>query len=124
MPIQCRLVEGFQRKHDELKPGDMWLCPWYTEGENKADHLRWLESGHGFLSREYVEQRWDTRPPLVLRLPDGTDWLIDGLSTNGGGWIVTGEPPNITASPSIQSPGYHGYLQNGVLTDDIEGRTY
>ena len=124
MTIQCRLVEGYLKKVDELQPGDMWFCPWYIEGESKKDHLRWLDQGHGFLSREYVTQRWDKRPPLILRLPDGTDWLVDGLSTSGGGWDISGEAPNITARPSIQSPGFHGWLTNGVLSDDLEGRKY
>lgn len=32
-------------------------------------------------------------------------------------WQRSGTPPMITASPSIQVPGYHGFLQNGQLTD-------
>lgn len=68
---------------------------------------------------------------LVVRLPDGSDWMVDGPASNSQtGWQRTGEPPLITASPSILSHpvggkrGYHGFLQNGVLTDDLEGRTY
>ncbi len=34
-------------------------------------------------------------------------------------WTVTGEPPNITVSPSIYFPhepgGWHGWLRDGVL---------
>ena len=41
------------------------------------------------------------------------------------GWSVTGEPPRITAHPSINAVGdYHGWLVDGVLSDDVEGRTY
>jgi hypothetical protein len=61
---------------------------------------------------------------LMLRLPDGTDWMIDGPARNGGGWTRTGEPPHITARPSIASPGYHGWLDNGILSDDLDGRSY
>jgi hypothetical protein len=51
---------------------------------------------------------------------------------NGDGWIVTGEWPNITASPSIdcQTPGgtygpyYHGFLQGGVFSADVSGRVF
>jgi hypothetical protein len=61
---------------------------------------------------------------LMLRLPDGHDWMIDGPSRSGGKWERTGEPPQITARPSILSPGYHGWLTDGVLSDDLDGRRY
>jgi hypothetical protein len=67
---------------------------------------------------------------LVLRTPGG-DWLID-RSPSGqkgvGGWQRTGEPPKVTARPSIQItnppgpasgglPSYHGFLTAGVLEE-------
>lgn len=61
---------------------------------------------------------------LMLMLPDGTEWMIDGPARNGGRWTRTGSPPRITARPSIASPGYHGWLTDGVLSDDLEGRSY
>jgi hypothetical protein len=62
---------------------------------------------------------------IVIRLPDTMEWTVDHKPNNGvPGWVVTGELPTITASPSIGSSGYHGFLQNGVLTDDLEGMTY
>lgn len=37
-----------------------------------------------------------------------------------GGWTVSGVPPNITVSPSINMVGrYHGFLQNGVIGDPV-----
>lgn len=60
----------------------------------------------------------------TIRLPDKTDWCIDGPSSSGGKWVRAGDYPKITATPSIASSRYHGFLQNGVLTDDLEGRTY
>lgn len=64
--------------------------------------------------------------------PDGTegtphDWPVDGPSSTGGRWTRSGDPraASVTASPSIAigdpaKPGYyHGFLQNGVLTDHI-----
>lgn len=64
---------------------------------------------------------WDTRfdnpKRLAVKLPSGVPWLIDRS------WKRTGEPPNITVTPSINHQGkYHGHLQNGYLTDDCEGR--
>jgi hypothetical protein len=67
---------------------------------------------------------------LVVKVPSldgrGTLWPIDHPSTGDGpGWTRTGTPPNVTASPSINYVGeYHGWLQNGVLSDDVEGRTF
>lgn len=61
---------------------------------------------------------------LMLYLPDGYSWIIDGPSSNGDGWQRTGPPPLITARPSILSPGYHGWLTDGVLSDDLDGRSY
>lgn len=86
----------------DAPPGAMWDAQW------AADH--W----HGNDGR-----------CLYVKLPDGSDWCVDGPAANSDtGWQRTGEPPRITATPSIDSGGYHGFLQNGVLTDDIEGRTY
>lgn len=63
---------------------------------------------------------------LIIRLPNGSDWMMDGPSTQSGnkrGWTRTGTPPLVTASPSILSHGfgdrkeYHGWLRDGVLKD-------
>lgn len=44
---------------------------------------------------------------------------------HGEGWKVTGTPPTITVTPSINCIGsYHGYIRDGVITDDCEGRTF
>lgn len=70
---------------------------------------------------------------LVVKLPSGTDWNMDRgrvLNAKLGAqkvpqWTRTGEPPNITAYPSINHTGrYHGWLKDGVLSDDIEGRKF
>ena len=75
---------------------------------------------------------------LCVILPDGTAWIIDSQATNctmaddhrqerHHCWVLSGgPPPNVTAGKggvtcsagagSIQSGGYHGFLQNGVLT--------
>lgn len=58
----------------------------------------------------------------------GSDWPVDMPSTNSGGrWSRTGDPrkANVTADPSISigvpgKPGsYHGWLQDGVLSDPL-----
>jgi hypothetical protein len=81
--------------------GALWEAPWLAEFWHGAD------------GKSYI-----------LRLPDGHDWTIDGPARGGGGWVRTGEAPLLTALPSIASPGYHGWLTDGVLSDDLEGRSY
>jgi len=61
----------------------------------------------------------------VVMLPPGglgNEWVIDGASASGGHWQRTGTAPRFTATPSILTPRYHGFLQDGVLTADTEGR--
>lgn len=53
---------------------------------------------------------------LTVKLPDGTDWVIDGPATDGSRpWARTGAIPNVSVFPSIRTPGYHGTLSGGVL---------
>lgn len=81
-------------------PGAMWQAPWLPASRNRApDGI-----------------------PLIVVCPGGDQWNIDGPATNGPGWTRTGEPPNITASPSIQTSNYHGFLQNGVFGPDVDRR--
>lgn len=63
---------------------------------------------------------------LSVVLPPGGHahiWHIDGPSFKNGvqtherGWTREGTPPLITASPSIQTSKYHGWLRGGVLSD-------
>nr|WP_283808104.1 DUF6527 family protein [Bradyrhizobium sp. C9] len=56
--------------------------------------------------------------------PNGSMWNIDHKSSNGDGWQVTGEWPNITCAPSIIADDYHGFLRNGEFTADLDGKTW
>lgn len=98
----------------DLPPGAMWFDPYPYEF--------W---GIGFDGRS-----------LSVKLPDGHIWRVDGEATNCTRkgdkahrcWLREGEPPYVTAGKhpheftcsagagSIATPGYHGFLQNGVLT--------
>lgn len=61
---------------------------------------------------------------LVVRLPGGADWPIDAV-LNGRSWSRIGTPPGITVAPSVNNVGiYHGSLMGGILTEDVEGRTF
>ena len=119
MPWKCELVtrKQVEEKYDKMEPipiGWMWFANNYPQN---------------LLSPQYFQTHQANRKPLYVQLPDGP-FCVDSKVSNGNhGWTVTGEPPNITVSPSINSSpgypdGYHGFLQNGVISDDLEGRKY
>jgi len=131
--------------------GSMWFAPHMLEGNYPAMFG---------LSPRYLADHRQRRPPLIVKLPDGTEFCVDvmawdtkpepcdhivndqqrtpqacpycsGTGTKrvgrhyGDGWIVTGREPLITLSPSINIVGsYHGWLRDGVISDDCEGRRF
>jgi hypothetical protein len=102
MPIKCKLVN--KGPADKVYPGDMF----YIQYTNKKE------------------------PHLIVILPNGGEFDLTHAADTSKPvfWEVTGEAPNITVSPSIDRPdgwlglGWHGYLKDGVLSDDLEGRSY
>lgn len=55
---------------------------------------------------------------LLLRLPDGIDWPVYGPAVGDGKpWTISGtlDPMTLTASPSINTGAWHGFLQDGEL---------
>jgi len=70
------------------------------------------------------------KPWWVVVLPGDNHFPIHSLSsTDNKPWDVTGEVPNITLRPSVNfrpsSPkGWHGWITNGLISDDLEGRRY
>ena len=123
MPIKCRMIdiEEYRKQGKQPQPGDMWYAPWYIEKDGVPC---------SYLTEEYKRDWMSKRLPLVVMLPCKEGFLVDSRCMVNGkmldhGWKVTGEVPNITVSPSINFIGrYHGWLQNGILSDDIEGRKY
>lgn len=122
MPWTLRLVEN-PTQEDKQTPGVVYFAPWAREG--------------GRLSVQYKRDWADKRDPICLVIPGYGAILLDAAyypetsGQEGHGWIVTGEVPKLTASPSLgigrNAEGrwhYHGWLKDGVLSDDIEGRTY
>lgn len=129
MPIQCRMVTPEEMEHlEDAKPGDMWFAPWMINVFKTPEEL--IKST--FISPEYIRDWCGKRPPIVVILPNGDRFMVDKCAyQQDHGWTVTGEAPNITLSPSINcireehpKTGYHGWLQNGILSDDLEGRKY
>jgi len=56
---------------------------------------------------------WTTTDRAAIRRNDGT---IDRLTNEGPLWTVTGTPPLITVTPSIDAgPEWHGWITNGVM---------
>lgn len=105
-------------KHEfPLQVGDWWYCPWL---------LGPLWKKEDYLSSKYFALPEPRRAPVCIRLPGGMDWVIDSNASNlTGGWDVSGPEGQWTLSPSINFIGsYHGWLQNGVISDDCEGRKF
>lgn len=128
MPWTCRMVEykrGMHpRKDGGLTVGDMFYLP--PEDKGVGLSVRFVSRG---ISKYYYENNLN-RCPLLVIIPGPMMFCVDTMAWSNGifygdGWTVTGEAPNITMHPSINIGGtYHGWLQNGILSDDCEGRTY
>lgn len=124
-------------------PGMAWYQPFYWDplGElvpfadsNTSTQFRFVREpmckrpadpdvrAGGFLSPHYWRDWADKRPPICVVCPNGEQWEIDRWSSNGTGWQVTGELPNITCMPSIVVQGYHGWLKDGEFSADLDGR--
>lgn len=125
----CVLVEDVVFKRGETPIGTMFYGP--NKEEAEARDPKW--NGYMRLQVEYLSQYYldnnSHRRPLFVVLPNNDLFCVDGQCWSGGnhygGWQVFGEAPSVTVSPSINIEGsYHGFLQNGVISDDCEGRTY
>ncbi|HEY3499633.1 MAG TPA: hypothetical protein VGK73_33310 [Polyangiaceae bacterium] len=80
--------------------GAMWWADWYAS--------------FGFVGA-------DGRTLCVMLPPArsaGDHWCVDGRANNSTeipGWKRTGSAPDFSATPSIRTPHYHGFLVNGWL---------
>jgi hypothetical protein len=107
-------------------PGAMWYADWLIRG------LDYSDPGAG--------SPWPWKPGpdghcLVVRCPDGHDWTIDSRARNCTMpldnlhycWCRHGVPPKVTVNKegcrtclagagSIQTPNWHGFLRDGILT--------
>jgi hypothetical protein len=118
MSWKLNKVEIAQNKRIDgspLKAGDWWFCTWYLDSAEDVPF---------YMGECYVKNWYGKRPPVCISLPGGYHWLLDGKSRDGTGWEVTGEEGLWTAKPSILVSNYHGHLNAGVLTDDLDLRTY
>ncbi len=121
---------GWASFNEVAAPCAAWYVPWFYDPENpehqqrRARALEAIRDGrfnkeHFHLSRFYWSDWSDKRPPICVLCPNGREWIVDSISSNGEGWKVTGTVPKITCEPSIMVDGYHGYLRDGVFTDPL-----
>lgn len=112
-----RSSDGREWQARNLPPGAMLDAYWQPEAWKGPDGMAVtviLPEG------PYVEGMTDTRSWW---------WIVDGPATEASkliphAWSRTGDPkanpPTISATPSINAVGrYHGFLTNGVLTDNL-----
>lgn len=132
----CLAREGYYRNDPRVfTPGMVWPAPWHFDplgdlmtlqnkpGRRRTPMITADRKGElGFLSRFYWRDWADKRAPICIVCPNGEHWEPDRKSSNGDGWEVTGTLPDITCTPSIVVPGYHGFLRGGEFTADLEGR--
>ncbi|MDE2467968.1 MAG: hypothetical protein KGL35_04315 [Bradyrhizobium sp.] len=124
-------ADGQEHSYSDLPAGSMFYVPENPIVENDdpvSAHWPWYLASPERLS-DFYRQRNSHRRPLLVVLPGKDLFLVDGKCWNEkgmyGGWEVTGEAPLITVSPSINIVGfYHGWLRNGIISDDCEGRKF
>lgn len=101
-------------------PDDQWQVfreVIYVRDTGATMTLRDCPPGAMYDAFWYPEKGPDGRA-LCVALPPGGGmdfWHVDGPSKGGGTWTRSGEPPFVTANPSILTPRYHGFLRNGWL---------
>lgn len=82
--------------------------------------VTWEEAAAGAVR----DARWWAEGAWMVKLPGGDEFMTQQKATNCACppdpahrcWTVTGTVPNLTVSPSIATPRWHGFLKNGVLT--------
>lgn len=141
-PVECGEGCGYRFGDDDARQ------PWAERVWRRTDTGEPRVMHQGMVAPGYVsaeagamwDAAWMRRPGpdgicLTVRCPRGDgspgmmlDWPVDWPSSGSGTpWARSGNPrkANVTASPSIAigipgTPGfYHGFLQDGVLTDHL-----
>lgn len=128
------LAKGWYRNDRRMfVPGMAWYEPYYFDPLGEIPAFIAAHPGKDYHPEAMIESRtapnapilsvhywrdWSTkRAPICVVCPNGEKWEIDRKSSNGDGWTVTGDLPNITCAPSIVAGDYHGWLRSGEFYD-------
>lgn len=128
MSWQCELVD-YPGDWTDLNVGQMFYGPTAEEALNHDSHWDSILRLYSRHLSDYYKAHNAHRRPIFVILPGLALFCIDGQCHSDGvfygGWTVTGDAPALTLAPSINIGGtYHGFLQNGVISPDCEGREY
>jgi hypothetical protein len=131
MPWPLRFIVGDMNSRHTPMIGDCWYMPNWDDPERPYPMLRDYFLKHQ-ASRQYVNEWSDKRPPIMVRLPPGFAFTPDEAydrpdNVERNGWTVVGsiEDGTLHVSPSVNVVGvYHGWIQYGVVSDDVEGRRF
>lgn len=131
-PIGCERCDYVFEPEDEWQ---VWTEELYVRADT-GEHVTIRNAAPGAMwHADWMPHRY--RGPdghcLVVRLPNGNDWIVDSRASNCDRpddwqhrcWVRHGVPPKVTVGKngltcgagagSIQSGDYHGFLRNGVL---------
>ncbi len=114
----------------ERPVGTLWKPGWiFPLGYDLSQHFLLHDAPHRPALSVILPLRNDTKWEREHQTERGTAFCLDSCASGRPdqhwiveikGKLVDGRKPNITVSPSIDAKGiYHGYLKNGVLTDDL-----
>jgi hypothetical protein len=121
MPWKCYIVELVEQD----PPATDWRYP----GVRFSFLFRTADGVLRQLRKLRVGAMWrDPDRGIAVKLPGCSGmnvWYMSEPGTNGFRWALSGDMPNVTATPSINFVGsYHGWVQGGVVTEDCEGRKF
>jgi hypothetical protein len=101
---------------DERQVGDAW---WAAPDDDAYSTL--VGTKHRHLERVL----WVSLPGIENGYPFCVHAPATREGPDGAGWSVSGDAPRITVEPSINIVGsYHGWIRDGVISDDCEGRRF
>lgn len=128
MPWPIRLLES---RPTQPEIGDAWYSQEYLDMEKNHPCVQ-----EGVvvsrLSPQYHAEFSGKRLPIVIQFPAGRTLCIDSRFMSeaqggyyGNGWVITGEFPKITMRPSVNLTGdYHGWVCDGVIGSDCDGKKF
>jgi hypothetical protein len=121
-PIKCSCGYEFQPEDKWSSfPEKMFANPKTGEEHTKREAPAGAIMDNTEWGAHFAVSHYEDGKHYECKLPDGTWWGIDQKANNGSpenpGWRRTGVPPELTVTPSILTPGYHGFLTAGHLDE-------